>query len=157
MSESYIFRREDNGQTVDVDWETMMQQYAGFITLADGIQARRVYCEEELTQIEIPIPQTNGREPPIVSDALGFSQHQLADFEADRRAHGFAGVEFTRDPHEPTFFQARFSSPQEWRAYMKHRGMTDNNSKNGGGAALSPSLLERAAQRLLEGDLPNDS
>ena len=38
----YKFRREDNGQVVEVPFEVMMQQdVAGYITLEDGVQARR--------------------------------------------------------------------------------------------------------------------
>jgi hypothetical protein len=145
MSKAYLYRREDNGCLVEVDFATMMEQKCGFITLPDGVEARRcvhLEIERDGRQKAAPVREI---EKPIVSDALGFPQHQLAEFEQDRAKHGFGGVEFTPDPRVPEFYQVRISGKREYQRYLKHRQMHDRNSRNGGGQALSPELLERAA------------
>ncbi len=149
----YIFRRADNEHLFEVDFATMIEQDAlGYITLTDGVQARRCrHLEAEMdskTGEKLRATADGGR--PIVSDALGFPQHQLAAFEQDRTANGFSGVEFVRDPLEPTFYQVKISSPTEWQRYIQHRGMSDRNSTNGGRAMLTADQLAAAEQRAKE-------
>lgn len=147
----YVFRREDNGELVEVDFAAMMEMDAlGVITLPDGVQARRVRDGEPRKSSEPSL----GIDKPIVSDTLGFAQHQLEHFEADRKAHGFTGVEFVRDPHVPEFFQVKFSSVREWRRYIHHRGMCDKNSRNGGGVVLTQGDLDRARELINRQFLP---
>ena len=135
----YRFVKEDDGSVIEVDFETMMEQdAAGFITLEDGTRARRVFDamqterkREKLAPGAIP-----------VSDALGFTEHQLIEFEADRLQHGFRGVEFVRDPSCPVFYQVKFGSHAEREAYIAHRGMVDKGRSKGG--VLSEKDLENA-------------
>jgi hypothetical protein len=145
---SYVYRREDNGDLVTVGFDEMMSQRDGYITLPDGVLAKRcVYLENHATAAKeklIPL------KAEIVSDNLGCTGHQVANFREDAQRHGFTGVEFTPDPHEPTYYQARISSVHEWRRYLKHRCLREKNSRNGGGQPLSPGMLKRASERLLE-------
>ena len=143
-----IFRREDNDELIELDFATVMerQDAAGYVTLDDGVLARRcIHLEQKAGRAD----RRAELDKPIISDTLGVTAHQLAEMEADRKAHGFRGVEFVQDAAEPTFYQVKCDSVASWRAYMKHRGMADRNSKNGSGASLSPALLERAKQRIL--------
>jgi len=156
MSE-YLFRREDTGAVVTVDFATMMAQRDGFVTLPDGVSARRCIALElarEMQDHPLPDAAPSGKastvERPIVSDSLGFTAHQLADFQADKELHKFTGVEFKPDPHEPTFYQVHFKGRDEWRRYCQHRGMTDGNGSLGSAALLTPGQFERARQRALE-------
>jgi len=50
MTETYPFRREDNGEIVEVPFETMIQHRYGWITLEDGVEARRVHRGGEKAQ-----------------------------------------------------------------------------------------------------------
>lgn len=142
----YQFRREDNGEIVTVDFETMMEQNAaGFITLPDGVLAKR--CREAT------LPKRKGtKELPKqpVSDAMGFIEQQFEDFESDRKRHGFRGIEFVRDKDVPQFFQVRASSPAAMARYMKHRGLRERTTPNGSRAELTPCQLEQARRKILE-------
>ena len=143
----YRFIREDNGKPVDVDFEAMMgQDAAGFITLPDGVAAKRSYKSDMMSEKRQRESDGGGCGPIPASDAMGFTVRQLAEFEADRTLHGFTGVEFTQDPHEPTFYQVRCSSRREWERYVKHRGMTDNNHTCG--VSISYADIERAKRRV---------
>lgn len=154
MTDRYVFRREDNDQTIEVDFETMMTMDAmGCITLEDGVVARRCRSLEPSFPKGEPVKELN---KPMVSDALGFCEGQLADFEEHRRRGGFTGIEFKRDPDVPQFFQVHCSGPEEYRRYREERnrlsgGMfEDHNSRNGGGQALSERDLRAAEQRVRE-------
>ena len=138
MTETYPFRREDNGEIVEVPFETMIQHRYGWITLEDGVEARRVHREERKPKRREV--RTGSRE--IVSDALGFGQHQFDEMEADRRGNGFDGVEFRRDPSVPEFFQVKCSSRAEFNKYMRHRGFEQRTGI--GGVMLSEDELRRA-------------
>lgn len=94
--------------------------------------------------------QEKGAGKPIISDALGFTEGQLAQFEADRIKHGFSDVEFVRDPQVPEFYQVKMGSEETKSRYMKHRGYHDRNSLNGGGAHLTPELLAALQRQMLE-------
>lgn len=139
----YQYRRLDNDEVIEVDFDTMINQSAGgFIELEIGgvkVEAKRVH--DQTVKVK---KVTYATDPPIVSDSLGFGQHQLADFERDRVAHGFTGVEFVRDPQVPEFFQARIGSVKELEAYRTHRGLTDRNSRNGSTATVSPKQMAEA-------------
>ena len=141
----YAFRREDTDVVVQVDFETMMgQDVAGYVTLPDGVKARRCPTGDfkqvagEESVFDSPIG--GGRE--IVSDAMGFGEHQFEDFELDRVKNGFVGVRFERDPDVPEFFRVRCSSRSAWESYVKHRGLVDRNRHSG--AAITKDELERA-------------
>ena len=143
---SYLFRREDDGEVVEVDFEQMMwQDRAGYITLPDGCQAKRcLHLELERDGRRVASrPIETGTPRTIVSDSLGFGEHQLADFEQDRQQSGFLGVEFVRDPQVPQFFQVKCSSRAEYERYVKHRGMV--NKTGIGGVRLTQEDLDRAA------------
>ncbi len=140
---TYTFIREDNGKEVEVDFETMMEQdTAGFIRLKDGVAARRKSTGSFKRKIEAE----TGTKPIPPSDSLGFTVLQLDDFEADRKSHGFTGVEFVPDPLEPTFMQVKCSSRREWERYVKHRGFVDKNRT--AGVSISADDLERAKTML---------
>lgn len=143
----YKFRREDTGELVDVSFERMMEQVGGYLTLnLDGkeVSLRRIY-EDNPVKKTSDIPTVDR---PIVSDSLGFTSKQFAEFEADRVRHGFSGVEFKRDPGYRGFYQVHFQSKREWERYVKHRGMVDQNGSTRGNA-MTPELLERSAEILL--------
>lgn len=138
----YKFARMDTGLVVEVDFETMMQQdMAGFITLPDGVRARRI---NEFNVDHHKRDQGNANRTPPPSDALGFTVNQLAEFEADRVKHGFNGIEFKPDPTCPEFMQVHFSSHKVRDDYIAHRGMVDKNKTKG--AALSADMLSRAME-----------
>lgn len=142
---TYQFRREDDGQIVEVGFIEMMEKdAAGCITLADGVVAREIRRSSRRVEHK---GKASIVSPPIVSDALGVTCHQIAEFEADRVAHGFSGLEFRQDPMTPGFYQAHFSSWAEKDRYMKHR---DNSlvdrSKKGSSVTMTPDLLRRAEE-----------
>ena len=153
---TYKFRDVETGKIRKFDFETMMAaDVAGFVWV-DGREYRRVRDPSSRAQ-----GSGNPSAPkPIVSDAMGFPQQALKDFEADRQAHGFTGVEFKRDPTEPTFYQVHCDSPQTWKRYVKHRGYTDMNSRNGSAAILSLDQIDKAielAKRVTAGAFKKDA
>ena len=89
-------------------------------------------------------------EKPIVSDACGFIQQQLGDFETDRVKNGFTGIEFVRDKDVPQFYQVKCNSRKEFARYVKHRGMCDRNSRNGSAAGITQKELDAAARLVKE-------
>lgn len=138
----YRFIREDDGFVIEVDFETMMgQDVAGYITLDDGVQARRVMDVENKRPT---IERGNANRTPPSSDALGFTAHQLWEFEEDRRRNGFSGVEFKPDPSCPEFYQVHFSSHGERDRYMQHRNFVDKNYTKGN--PLSAKDLDAARE-----------
>lgn len=131
----YKFRREDTGEVVEVDFETMMTQDAGgYIVLADGVSARRVF---DVHAQKTGAQAGNANHRPPVSDAMGFTVHQIAEFEADRQKHGYHGVEFKPDPLCPEFYQVHCDSMSTYEDYMSHRGMYQK------GRTVSNALTER--------------
>jgi hypothetical protein len=140
----YQFRREDNGETVEVDFETnMSQDRAGFITLPDGVRARRV---NDFVSRPREVEPGNANQTPPVSDNLGFTVLQLAEFEYDRVKCGIQGVEFKPDPLCKEFIQVHFSSHAARDAYIRHRGKVDKNHTSG--AFLDAKMLKDAAERI---------
>lgn len=158
----YYFRREDNDEIIEVDFQTAMSaDAAGFITLPDGVVARRARSLEP--RLEASSKGTPELNKPMVSDALGFIAEQLPDFEADRKRHGFSAIEFVRDPTCPTFVQVKCSSPAEFQRYREHRNemskspsnkfkgeFNDKNRRNGGGQPLSKRDFEIAEAKIRE-------
>lgn len=143
----YEFRREDNGKSVMLGFNEMMaQDVAGYVTLPDGVRARRAHDGKPIGK------QAEYREmagaPLLPSDALGFTSHQLAEFEMDRKQHGFSGVEFVRDKTCHTQWQVKCSSRREWEKYVAHRQMVDKNKSSG--AALSAEQLRKAQEKVSE-------
>lgn len=143
----YEFRREDNGNSVMLGFDEMMaQDAAGYVTLPDGVRARRVHDGKPIGK------QAEHREmagaPILPSDALGFTSHQLDEFEMDRKRHGFSGVEFVRDKSYDQFWQVKCSSRREWERYVRHRQMTDKNHSTG--SSLSEVQLRQAQERVSE-------
>lgn len=151
MDEFYAFRREDNGELFWCDFETTIHETKnGFMTLSDGVEARRVPRFDRVPRaVTQEVEKVKGQPAdlrPIVSDALGFPTAQLADFEADRVAYGFSGVEFKPDPKVPEFTQVHFKGRGEWQRYLKHRGYVDRNGSRSTPVLLSEDELQRAAE-----------
>ncbi len=150
---SYIFRREDNGELVHLDFEEMMQAKDGFLELSiDGkpcLLRRCVHLELDRDGREKRKQAELGLDKPIESDVMGFSVEALGQWEDFRKTHGFRNVEYVQDKDVPTFYKPRFTNWSEWDRYRKEVGKTDNNSKNGSGAAISPAQLEKAKEILL--------
>ena len=86
--------------------------------------------------------------PPIVSSNLGVMDLQVDDFREDAKRHGFTSVEFVKseDFAETGFYDVHCSSPEQYREYVKHRGLVDKNSSNGSAPVLSEEELNRAAE-----------
>jgi len=139
------------GEIVSVDFETMMNAKDGFLVLSDGRSAKRVNrpsSRQRTTKENSQEVSSSG--PKIVSDAMGFTDNQLSEMENDRVSHGFNGIEFRQDPNEPRFYQVHCSSERAKSEYMKHRGFTDQNSKNGSGVMLDAEQLDAAKKMVQE-------
>lgn len=144
-----IFRNEA-GEYIELPFSAVIDKMdaGGFLKLEDGDWVRRcvqkelerdgkqkvVRCEEVKHSINLT----------MVSDALGFGDHQLADFERDRVANHFHGIEFVRDPTFDRFIQVKCNCPKTYERYMKHRRLIDNNPQTG--QLISRAELERAGQ-----------
>lgn len=145
----YKFRREDNGQIVEVDFETMMDQdRAGYIKLTiDGqdVTARRVHDEEKISASKAIM--LNGA-PPIYSDSLGCIDCQVDDFREDARKNGFTDINFVPDKDfaDTGFYHIESSSPEQWKRYEEHRQRPNTSSKNGGGTGHSRATIERSKE-----------
>lgn len=159
----YEFRVEEGqtgaGDIVSVDFATMMGAKDGFLVLKDGRTAKRINRPSSKSRTSKDPSQNFGAGLKIVSDAMGFADNQLADMERDRVANGFTGVEFRQDPTEPRFYQVLCSSERVKSEYMRHRGFTDRNSKNGSGSIVDAGQIEQARKRVIEqfGNGPSES
>lgn len=150
--QTYTFRYEDTGEVVEVDFATMMQQdTAGFLQIK-GRVAKRI----NRPSVKASVKEPSAVDQPMVSDALGFTVHQLEDFETDRMANGFRSVEFKPDPLTPGFLQVHFHNRAERDRYIKHRGMADHNSRNGSRAMLSKSLLAKTSALIVREKVGRD-
>lgn len=139
--DTVLFYREDTGETVTVPYGDALDMDITGRLERDGIVLRKVRDRRpKADPVAVERTARNGR--PIVSDNLGFGAHQFAEFEQDRKSHGFTGVEFVRDKDVPEFYQVKVSSRAEWDRYVEHRGMVDRN--RGAGAALSADGLREA-------------
>ena len=143
--ERFAFKREDNDEIVWVDWTTMMGQIGGFITLSDGVEARRCVYLEGGSPSPAP-PVQRGSPVPVVSDALGFPKQCLKEREAQRQEWGLADIEFRRDPRVPEFYQVHCGSEAARDRYARHRNMVNRTGSLGGGVMLSQEDLDRAAE-----------
>jgi len=145
--DTYEFRREDNGKIIRVSFTQMMEQdVSGFIKLPGGVAAKRVHSTHKVRILGSDRRQ-NATHRTHVSDSLGIGAGQLEEMEADRKLHGFNSTSFKQDPDVKGFFQAHFDSPQEWRRYVKHRGLEDHNGITCANP-LAPGDFERAQQRV---------
>jgi hypothetical protein len=137
----YEFIVEGTGESVEVDFSAMMaQDRAGFITLPDGRKARRV---NKFQAAKAVVP-ANAPGVPLPSDNLGFTSHQLAEFEHDRVSNGFVGIEFKQDPRCDTFYQVHFSSWAARDKYIRHRGKVDHGKSSG--ATITAEMLQEACK-----------
>jgi hypothetical protein len=133
--------KTDTGEVVHVSWEEMMDKdVQGCITLKDGRRAIEIRGPLKASKKEV---EASWKSREIVSDSLGFPQHQFEEFEADRKLSGFSGIEYRRDPDVPEFYQVHAKSGSEWEKYLRHRGFVDRN-KSDRGVKLAPGELEKA-------------
>jgi hypothetical protein len=145
-SDTYQFRREDNDEIVNVDYETMLSQdIMGFLRLDDGVMAKRVHTSHRVKLRGHD--RDNAQYRTHVSDSLGVGLHQVKEMEDDAKLHGFHGVEWKEDPTAGGFYQAHFDSPSEWGRYVKHRGLQDHNGITSANA-LGPGDFERHRLRV---------
>lgn len=158
MAGPYLFRRDDSGEIVEVDFRTMMEQdRAGYIVLPDGVHAKRclhLELERDGRRVRPPVDRSP-LERPMVSDVLGFPEEFLAEFEEDRQKNGFTDVEFVHDQDVPEFMNVKCQSRAAFNRYVKHRGMY--NRTGIGGLRLTEGDLARAAEmvsrNLQEGEI----
>lgn len=150
MYRCYCFKRDDNEKLVWVDFETMMtMDGAGYLTLPDGVQARRCrYMEKGETRKAKR--QVNAIPPPVVSDTLGFPDHCLKKFTDQLQEHKVTDVWFERDPTEPTFYQVHGASRRALDNYTKKvRGMVNRTGR--GAVLLSEQDFADAKELALRG------
>jgi hypothetical protein len=141
---TYLYRREDNGEVVELPWPAPLDQVGGYVTLPDGVAAKRcLYLELERDGRPEKSKQPEIVDREIVSDNMGFGQSVYAEYEADRQRHGFTGVSFQPDPQTPEFFRVHCSSRRTYDRYLKHRGLV--NRTGIGGVRLTQEDLDRAA------------
>lgn len=125
--------RSDTGKIINLTFDQMLEARDGFHTASDGTVFRRVRGDTvPVIRAEVQRERTE-----IVSDSMGFGEHQLSEMKDHLGQHKIRGVEFSRDKDVPEFYQVKFSGPKAKAAYMKARGFNDHNSKNGSGAMLS--------------------
>lgn len=144
----YAFRRESDDSVVYANWSVVMDMENGYVTLDGEVMKRCPHLDKEGEKKKAKNVRLDGT-PDIISDNLGFAQHQLDDFETDRKANGFSGIEFERDPMEPTFIRVKARSRAEMDRYTKHRGKINVSGK--AGHILSPEQLRRAEERVKRG------
>lgn len=143
----YEFQREDNGETVEVDFETnMSQDAAGYVTLADGARARRCNREfagrtEYAPQRAVPLPVINDME-------LSVGEHEVEAARLEARQLGFTGIEFRPNPDDPEDFVCVASSRKEMLDYARRLGYREM-SKRSVGATDDPALIERGKAAIL--------
>jgi len=148
MEKKYLFRREDNDEIISVPWEVMQQQdVLGYITLEDGVQAKRcVRLEMERDHSPAKREKRTGTPFPPPSDALGFPIQALAEREKDRIAGGFTDIEFKPDPLVPEFMQVHFRSYSARDRYAKHCGLHDQSGTRS--VAITPNDIRRAEKEV---------
>lgn len=135
--------RSDAGDEVKVDFETMMGEQSGFITI-DGVLYRRIH--------DTPPPKASKGERGIarlISDSMGFTFRKLDERVEHLKKTGVKGVNFREDPDVPGFYQVVCDTERSRNKYAATLGLQDNNSRNGSGAMLSPDQIEGAKKLLL--------
>lgn len=154
IAETICIFRKDDGQLIDIPFSQIIDKQGsdGFLQLEDGTWAKRcVQLELERDGKTRRAKQEDAKHSlnlTMVSDALGFGDHQLADFEADRRANNFQGIEFVRDPTYSRFIQVKCNCPATYERYVKHRNQIINNKVTG--QLISQAELERAGEMVRE-------
>lgn len=142
----YQFAFEDNGEVIDVDFETMMtMDAAGYVEIC-GRVARRINRPSVRREVEQVSDHVNA---PMISDNAGFIEAALPQWEKWRQEHGFRSVEYRPDPQVPGFVQVHFHNRKERERYIKALHKHDRNSSNGSKAMLCPTLLSRT-RKLVE-------
>ena len=141
----YPFRREDNGEIVSVSFLEMMEMDGGFITLPDGVLARRVYDEEASEPAEKRLVQDAWGGKEHASDSMGFPKHQLAEMRADLERSGCTGITFREEP-DTGFVQVLSNSPGQKAKYAAHRQMPNQSGKLRDSVMLSERDLQRAEE-----------
>jgi len=140
----YAFKRDDNSKVVWVDWSTMMTQSSGYITLPDGVFAKRCVHLEKREDFKKSAPvDGNVTRKPAPSDSLGFPEQCLSKFETDRQKHGFSDIEFKRDPRVPEFYQVHCNSQAAKDRYTKHRQLVNRTSTLGSGVQVDPETMKK--------------
>lgn len=141
----YQYRREDNGEIIEVDFITHMNSSGGYITAPDGVACRVVPTGNLRQRASVPkdgrVIQYND------SDALGCIEASVGDMRDDVQRHGLTGVEFVPDPDVAGFYKARFSSAEAKARYAKHRNIPDRSGSQMG-FTLPPGHLEQMAKRV---------
>jgi hypothetical protein len=138
---SYPFR-DDTGDVVWVDFETMMGSSNGYLDM-DGKTYRRAHDLEEKPK---PKGERLIERASMLSDSMGFTKKGLKDRVEHLKQSGVRGVEFKEDPHVPGFYQVQCDSERAKLAYARSLGMVD---RNGSGAMLSQEQLDKAKELLL--------
>jgi hypothetical protein len=120
--QTYIYRRLDTNELVEMPFSAVLEQDAlGYITLPDGVQAKRCVWLEN-----VPVPQAKavhtGMDRHDLTFSLGFSKKQLPEMMEAAKRDGLRGVEFYPDPQNANMVGIRCGSEAEKNAYIKHRG-----------------------------------
>jgi hypothetical protein len=149
----YQFRREDNGEIVQVSFEKMMEKdITGTITLNDGMTAVQVNRGPSTKTASLSVSKCDSaRDQKHVSDSMGVTAKRVVEFQAEAIAAGFTGIEFRPDPLQPKFYQCVSSCPTQMKKYIKHRGMFDKNGSISSCVHLSEADLERARRMVSRG------
>lgn len=103
--------------------------------------------------VEVLPEGTTTIQAPIISDSLGFCEHQYEEMEVHRVKNGHTDIEFVRDPKVPEFIQVKCGSEEAKRRYMKTRGFSDNNTRNGSKAMFNEDIM-REAERMMREKYP---
>lgn len=148
---TYPFRRVDNGEIVQVDWETMIGAKAQRITLPDGVEAIRVNPKpQQLTQRQLNC----GANFEVVSDGFGCIEDAVAANKATAEMLGLRNIRWVQEtgPHAvPGFYTYHCTSPEEHRRWKEHVEGSDNAEHLfGGGVYMSAESLAEAQRRTIE-------
>jgi hypothetical protein len=151
MSEKYYFRREDNGEVVEGTYgDCLNMDVMGYITLDDGVQARR--CNRPSMHYKGEVPAGASKFEHVSSLTFACIPQAVEDFANDAKRNGFHidwKPDYKSADADGTINSYNAHIPlNELERYRKHRGVHDRNSKNGSGAMLSPEHFEQAKQLL---------
>lgn len=140
--QTYPFK-DDDGKIYKLTFAQVLESQDGFYEHPNGKMLRR--CATGNVKSTARVDERK----EIISDSLGFPKRQLKEMQAHLELTGCRGVEFVQDKTEETFVQVKMDGPQAKAAYMKARGFSDHNSRNGSGAMLSELDLENAKELVL--------
>ncbi len=132
MPTKYIYRRVDNEELVEMPFSAVLEQdQLGYITLTDGVQAKRcVHLEDYQAQKAKAVHC--GINTHDLTFSLGFSKKQLPEMRAALEAAKLKGVEFYPDPQNANMVGIRCSDERARNAYIKHRGLYNRTGSLGG-------------------------